>query len=149
MTSVGQDEVVILLVKTDDECLPPRQVFQHLQHLYEQAGKGAPVTSMGHSVLPIGEEFLGSGDHGGFLFITKSFQSLDGLDLPPQPPYLFAILITRREMPWAKVFPLRLLLRLGADCRYYPCPLWSIRGRKTVYREVGNTIMKLLSVSYL
>ena len=50
-------------------------------------------------------------------------------------------------MPWAKVFPLRLLLRLGAESRYYPAPLWSIRSRKTVYREIGNTIMKLLSVS--
>ena len=38
-----------------------------------------------------------------------------------------------------------MLLRLGAESRYYPAPLWSIRGRKTVYRHVGNTIMKLLS----
>jgi MAD (mothers against decapentaplegic) interacting protein len=43
------------------------------------------------------------------------------------------------------VFPLRLLLRLGAESRYYPSPLWSWRDRTTVYKEIGNTIMKLLS----
>ena len=74
-------------------------------------------------------------------------QCVDGLDLPDRQPFLFALLLTKWEMPWAKVFPLRLLLRLGAESRYYPTPLWSIRGRKTVYREIGNTIMKLLSVS--
>ena len=75
-------------------------------------------------------------------------QCLDGLDLPPtagHQPFLFGLLLTKWEMPWAKVFPLRLSLRLGAESRYYPAPLWSIRNRSTVYREVGNTIMKLLS----
>ena len=38
-------------------------------------------------------------------------------------------------------------LRLGAEARYYPAPLWSTRQRVTVYKEIGNTIMKLLSVS--
>ena len=75
------------------------------------------------------------------------FQCIDGLDLPNQQPFLFALLLTKWEMPWARVFPLRLLLRLGAECRYYPSPLWSIRGRNTVYKEIGNTIMNLLSVS--
>jgi MAD, mothers against decapentaplegic interacting protein len=37
------------------------------------------------------------------------FQCIDGLDLPPA-PYLFAVLLTKWEMPWARVFPLRLLV---------------------------------------
>ncbi len=37
-----------------------------------------------------------------------------------------------------------MLLRLGAEYRYYPAPLWSSRDRRPVYRDVGNTIMKLL-----
>ena len=82
----------------------------------------------------------------GLTFETISFQCLDGLDLP-QSPFLFGVLITRWEMPWARVFPLRLLLRLGAESRYYPTPLWSWRDRTTVYKEIGQTIMQVLCVS--
>lgn len=38
-----------------------------------------------------------------------SFQCIDGLDLPTA-PFLFAVLLTKWEMPWARVFPLRLLV---------------------------------------
>lgn len=57
--------------------------------------------------------FLGSKDHAGMLFFSHTFQPLDGLTLPPR-PFLFGLLIQKLEVPWAKVFPLRLLLRLGA-----------------------------------
>ena len=57
--------------------------------------------------------FLGSKDHAGMLFFSASCQPLDGLTLPSQ-PFLFGLLIQKLEVPWAKVFPLRLLLRLGA-----------------------------------
>jgi len=57
---------------------------------------------------------------------------------------LFAVLVTRWELPWARVFPLRLLLRLGAESRYYPTPLWSWKDRTTVYKEIGQTIMQVL-----
>ena len=56
--------------------------------------------------------FLGSKEHGGMLFFSPTCQPLEGLSLPPQ-PFLFGLLIQRLEVPWAKVFPLRLLLRLG------------------------------------
>lgn len=58
--------------------------------------------------------FLGSKDHAGMLFFSPTCQPLDGLTLPPQ-PFLFGLLIQKLEVPWAKVFPLRLLLRLGAE----------------------------------
>ena len=64
----------------------------------------------------------------------------------PQTPYLCGILLQRWEIPWARVFPLRLLLRLGAEFRYYPCPLFSVRQRKPVFGEVGHTIINLLAV---
>lgn len=60
------------------------------------------------------EGFLGSKDHGGFLFVTPTFQKLDDLALP-QNPFLCGILIQKQEVPWAKVFPIRLMLRLGAE----------------------------------
>lgn len=53
----------------------------------------------------------------------------------------------RWEAPWAKVFPIRLMLRLGAEFRYYPCMLVSVRDRKPVYCEIGHTIINLLAVS--
>lgn len=58
--------------------------------------------------------FLGSKDHAGMLFFAPTCQPLDGLALPSQ-PFLFGLLIQKLEVPWAKVFPLRLLLRLGAE----------------------------------
>ena len=146
LSSVGQDEIVILLVQSAEEKTPHRNIFDHLQQIYEQAAHGRHFSNMDHSVIS-GKEFLDKTEYGGFLFIRHTFQCIDDLDLPTQQPFLFGILLTKWEMPWARVFPLRLLLRLGAECRYYPSPLWSIRGRNTVYKEIGNTIMKLLSVS--
>lgn len=79
------------------------------------------------------------------MFFRTSFQCVQQL-LLPTPPYLVAVLLQRWEIPWAKVFPLRLLLRLGAEFRYYPCPLFSVRKRKSVFGEVGHTIVNLLAV---
>lgn len=53
----------------------------------------------------------------------------------------------RYETPWAKMFPIRLMLRLGAEYRYYPCMLVSIRNRPSLYTEIGQTVIKLLVVS--
>lgn len=58
--------------------------------------------------------FLGSKDHAGMLFFSPTCQPLDGLTLPAQ-PFLFGLLVQKMEVPWARVFPLRLLLRLGAE----------------------------------
>jgi len=57
--------------------------------------------------------------------------------------YIFCFI--RWETPWAKIFPLRLLLRLGAEYRYYPCPLVSVRFRDALYFEIGHTVMKVLA----
>ncbi|KAG8234461.1 hypothetical protein J437_LFUL011860 [Ladona fulva] len=97
---------------------------------------------MGHSTIQ--GMFLGSHNHGGFLYIRATFQCLRRLPLPP-PPFLFGLLLHRMETPWAKVFPIRVMLRLGAEFRYYPCPLVGIRGREPVYQQIGHTIMNLLS----
>lgn len=72
------------------------------------------LSQLSHSFFT--HSFLGSREHGGFLYISPTFQSLQDL-LLPNPPYLFGILIQKWETPWAKVFPIRLLLRLGAEYR--------------------------------
>lgn len=72
------------------------------------------LSHLSHSFFT--QSFLGSKEHGGFLYITPTFQSLQDL-LLPNPPFLFGILVQKWETPWAKVFPIRLMLRLGAEYR--------------------------------
>nr|CAD7454289.1 unnamed protein product [Timema tahoe] len=143
LSSVGQDEVMVLLECLPNESVIPRDVFIHLNTLYQEATRGNTIGELGYTVFQ-GTPFLGSTDHGGFIYIRPSFQCLHKLVLPSA-PYLIAILIHKWETPWARVFPIRLMLRLGAEFRYYPCILVSIRQRKPVYCEIGHTIMDLLA----
>ncbi|XP_059146860.1 zinc finger FYVE domain-containing protein 9-like isoform X2 [Physella acuta] len=147
MNTAGQSELVILLELTEEEMestnlLPPRDMFIHFQNVYEEALKGYPIQDMGYSIFH--QNFLGNRDHGGFLYMRPTFQCLNKLPLP-EAPYLFGILLQKWEVPWAKVFPIRLLLRLGAEYRYYPCPLVGVRNRKPVFFEIGHTIINLLA----
>ncbi|XP_054914218.1 zinc finger FYVE domain-containing protein 9 isoform X1 [Poeciliopsis prolifica] len=142
MHAVGQAEVVILLQCLPDEKTIPKDVFTHFVQLYQEALSGNVLNHLSHSFFT--QSFLGSKEHGGFLYISPSFQSLQDL-LLPNPPYLFGILIQKWETPWAKVFPIRLMLRLGAEYRFYPCPLFSVRFRKPLFGETGHTIMNLLA----
>ncbi|XP_068191210.1 zinc finger FYVE domain-containing protein 16 [Antennarius striatus] len=142
LQALGQREMVFLL-----ECLPeekalPRELFSLYLNIYQEAQKGKFLDDLDN--LTFTSTFLGSKDHAGMLFISPTCQPLDGLTLPPQ-PFLFGVLIQKLEVPWAKVFPLRLLLRLGAEYDVYPTTLRSIRFRNSVYRETGHTIMNLLA----
>ncbi|XP_069334044.1 zinc finger FYVE domain-containing protein 9 isoform X2 [Eulemur rufifrons] len=142
MHAVGQSEIVILLQCLPDEKCLPKDIFNHFVQLYRDALAGNVVGNLGHSFFS--QSFLGSKEHGGFLYVTSTYQSLQDLILPT-PPYLFGILIQKWETPWAKVFPIRLMLRLGAEYRLYPCPLFSVRFRKPLFGETGHTIMNLLA----
>ncbi|XP_007944088.1 zinc finger FYVE domain-containing protein 9 [Orycteropus afer afer] len=142
MHAVGQSEIVILLQCLPDEKCLPKDIFNHFVQLYRDALAGNIVSNLGHSFFS--QSFLGSKEHGGFLYVTSTYQSLQDLVLPT-PPYLFGILIQKWETPWAKVFPIRLMLRLGAEYRLYPCPLFSVRFRKPLFGETGHTIMNLLA----
>ncbi|XP_034038815.1 zinc finger FYVE domain-containing protein 9 isoform X2 [Thalassophryne amazonica] len=142
MHAVGQAEVVILLQCLPDEKTIPKDIFTHFVQLYQEALSGSVLSHLSHSFFT--QSFLGGKEHGGFLYISPSFQSLQDL-LLPNPPYLFGILIQKWETPWAKVFPIRLMLRLGAEYRFYPCPLFSVRFRKPLFGETGHTIMNLLA----
>ncbi|CAL4214579.1 unnamed protein product [Meganyctiphanes norvegica] len=143
LCTVGQEELVVLLEVAPGEIKPPKCLFSYFTTVYQQANQGNLVTELGHTIFTEPEGFLGSRDHGGFLYIRPTFQCLHNLVLPPS-PYIFALLIQKWETPWAKLFPLRLMLRMGAEFRYYPCPLVSIRNRKPVFCEIGHTIMNLL-----
>ncbi|CAH6790645.1 Zfyve9 [Phodopus roborovskii] len=143
MHAVGQSEIVILLQCLPDEKCLPKDIFNHFVQLYRDALAGNVVGNLGHSFFS--QSFLGSKEHGGFLYVSSTYQSLQDLVLPT-PPYLFGILIQKWETPWAKVFPIRLMLRLGAEYRLYPCPLFSVRFRKPLFGETGHTIMNLLAM---
>ncbi|XP_071321437.1 zinc finger FYVE domain-containing protein 16 [Trachinotus anak] len=142
LQALGQREVVFLL-----ECLPeektlPKDLFTLYLTIYQDAQKGKFLEELDNVTFT--SSFLGSKDHAGMLFFSPTCQPLDGLTLPPQ-SFLFGLLIQKLEVPWAKVFPLRLLLRLGAEYSVYPTTLTSVRFRDSVYRETGHTIMNLLA----
>uniref|UniRef100_UPI003AAFD850 zinc finger FYVE domain-containing protein 9 n=1 Tax=Centroberyx gerrardi TaxID=166262 RepID=UPI003AAFD850 len=141
MHAVGQVEVVVLLQCLPEEKSFPKDIFSHFIQLYRDALTGKVVTHLALSLFS--SSFLGSEEHAGFLYVRSTLQSLQGLPLPNQ-PYLFGLLVHRAEVAWAKAFPLRLMLRLGAEYRFYPCPLYSVRFRKALFGETGHTIMRLL-----
>uniref|UniRef100_A0AAG5CQ60 FYVE-type domain-containing protein n=1 Tax=Anopheles atroparvus TaxID=41427 RepID=A0AAG5CQ60_ANOAO len=140
---VGQDEIIILLELGESRALP-RDIFTHLNEIYcEAATRGHIITELGFSPART-SNFLGSKNHGGFLYVRPTYQCMKAV-IVPEAPYLIGLLIHRWEVPWAKVLPLRLMLRLGALYRYYPSPHVSIRERESVYVEIAQTIVNLLA----
>ncbi|XP_058796038.1 uncharacterized protein LOC131666946 isoform X3 [Phymastichus coffea] len=143
LACVGQDEIVFLVETMPDETEVPKDLLLHINQIYHEATKGNTLSEYAISIHQSGN-LLGSREHAGFLFIRQTLQCLQKVIVPPA-PFLFGLLVHRWETPWAKVFPLRLVLRLGAEYRYYPCPLVSVRFRDAVYFEIGHTVMKVLA----
>lgn len=162
---IGNDELVIILEfennahisnSVDDESVSsstsssgcnnmiPKDIFVHLNDIYKDVERGVAVNELSHTG-PRSNVFLGSRNYGGFIYIRRTFQCMQDI-IVPENPYLIGILIHRSEVPWAKVFPLRLMLRLGAQYRYYPCPHVSITNRDSVYAEIAQTIINFLAV---
>ncbi|XP_077646227.1 zinc finger FYVE domain-containing protein 16 [Lonchura striata] len=138
---LGQAEIVILLQRLPDEDVFPSEIFKLFLDIYKGAMKGRFIKNMEN--ITFTENFLSNKDHGGFLFVSPTFQKLDDQILPDN-PFLFGILIHKLEIPWAKVFPIRLMLRLGAEYGAYPTPVVSVRHRKPLFGDIGHTIMNLL-----
>nr|XP_022906434.1 zinc finger FYVE domain-containing protein 9 [Onthophagus taurus] len=141
--SVGQDEIVYLIELTDGETCLPIDIFNHLNIIYNDALKGTTVSELGIS-LHDSSSFLDFKNHAGFLYIRPTFQCVQNI-IKPKEPFLIGLLIHRWETPWAKIFPLRLMLRLGAEYRYYPCPLISTRFRDSLFVELGHTVITLFA----
>lgn len=117
--------------------------FRFSNFFFSVYNAGTTISELGFS-MPSHGNFLGSKEHGGFLYIRTTFQCLENVNVPEN-PFLIGILIHRWEVPWAKIFPLRLMLRLGALHRYYPSPHVSVRGRNSVYAEIAQTIINFLA----
>ncbi|XP_062869744.1 zinc finger FYVE domain-containing protein 16 isoform X2 [Trichomycterus rosablanca] len=142
LQAVGQRELVFIIERLPEENVLPKDIFGLYINIYQDAQKGKYIEELGN--VTFSDSFLGSRDHGGFLFFSPSFQPLDELALPHS-SFLCGILIQKLEVPWAKVFPLRLLLSIGREYNVYPCPLVSVRFSESVFRETGHTIMNLLA----
>ncbi|KAM6391498.1 zinc finger FYVE domain-containing protein 16 [Rhynochetos jubatus] len=138
---LGQAEIIILLQCLPDEEIFPSELFRLFIDIYKDAMKGRLIRSMEN--ITFTENFLNNKEHGGFLFVSPASQKLDDQILPDN-PFLCGILIHKLEIPWAKVFPIRLMLRLGAEYGVYPTPVVSFRHRKPLFGEIGHTIMNLL-----
>ncbi|KAM6035424.1 zinc finger FYVE domain-containing protein 16 isoform 3-T4 [Theristicus caerulescens] len=109
---LGQAEIVILLQCLPDEEIFPSEILKLFIDIYKDAMKGRLIRNMEN--ITFTENFLSNKEHGGFLFVSPTFQNLDDQILPDN-PFLCGILIHKLEIPWAKVFPIRLMLRLGAE----------------------------------
>ncbi|XP_050768479.1 zinc finger FYVE domain-containing protein 16 isoform X1 [Gymnogyps californianus] len=138
---LGQAEIIILLQCLPDEEIFPSEILKLFIDIYKDAMKGRLIRNMEN--ITFTENFLSNKEHGGFLFVSPTFQKLDDQILPDN-PFLCGILIHKLEIPWAKVFPIRLMLRLGAEYGAYPTPVVSFRHRKPLFGEIGHTIMNLL-----
>ncbi|CAB1318002.1 unnamed protein product [Coregonus sp. 'balchen'] len=127
MHAVGQAEVVVLLQCLPDEKSIPKDIFSHFVQLYQEALKGNVLTHLGHSFFT--QSFLGSREHGGFLYVSPSFQALQDL-MPPQPP-----------LPRSWETP----LGMGSPQAHAAlAPSTVVRFRKPLFGETGHTIMTLL-----
>nr|XP_057910089.1 zinc finger FYVE domain-containing protein 16 [Doryrhamphus excisus] len=142
MQALGQRELVFLLECVPEERGLPRDLFTLCLNIQQDAQRGKFVEELDNVTFT--SSFLGSKEHAGMLFFPPTCQPREDLTLPPQ-PFLFGLLIQKLEVPWAKVFPLRLLLRLGSEYSVYPTTPVSVRFRESVYRETGHTIMNLLA----
>ncbi|XP_065657083.1 zinc finger FYVE domain-containing protein 9 isoform X3 [Hydra vulgaris] len=145
MGASNQEEIVIMItVGSSDlsDVLLIKKVLQQMNFIFEKAKQGHPVSDL--EQLEFDNNIAFSQKSAGMLFFKSSLQCQKNL-LIPTTPYLFGLYITSTEIPWAKNFPLRLLLRIGAEFKYYPCPLFNTLEREPVYAGIGETIVKLLA----
>lgn len=138
----GQDEIIFLLDKDKDNSCIPRDIFKIYLTLHELALRRQAIENLGNLLFQDG--LFNCRDTAGLLFVQPSTNHcLKNLILPDK-KFLIALVLQRWEVPWSKVFPMRLLLRLGHKYDSYPYPVVSFRKRDPVYYEIGHTIISIL-----
>ena len=161
LCTVGQDELVYIIEcfnptdELNDDKIP-KQIFLHIIDIYSKVSKGQFIKSMSFSLYQTATEsnseivdsrvFLDNIENAGFIYFQSSnFHCLKNLNsILPTEPYLIGLLVKKWEIPWAKLFPLRLILLLGAEHKIFPYPIVSSRLRSSLCGEIGHTIMSLL-----
>lgn len=142
LSKYGQNEVVLVLDKDEGDSCIPRDVFKIYLTLHELALRRQTIENLGNLLFQDG--LFESRNTAGLLFVRHlDCHNIANL-IQPANPFLFALVLQRWEVPWSKVFPVRLLLRLGHKLGHYPYPLVSYKVREPVYYEVGHTIISIL-----
>lgn len=138
----NQSEVLLVIDKDKDDPCIPRDAFKIFLTLHELALRRQSLESLGNLLFQDG--LFGNRDTAGLLFVRPvPTHCMKNLVLPKR-VFLVALILQRWEVPWSKVFPMRLLLRLGYKFNSYPYPVISFRARDPVYYEVGHTIISIL-----
>lgn len=140
---LGRREVVFVLDKPTNERSLPRDVFKLYLTIHELSLRGQAFGNLGNLLFTDG--LFGNKNVAGVLFTRPVDRNCFGNLTIPKMPFLVAILVQKWEVPWLKVFPLRLLLRLGIEHCSYPFMIASLRDRPPVYYEVGHTIIGILA----
>lgn len=143
LSRYGQNEIVLVIDKDKDDSCIPRDIFKIYLTLHELALRRQPLENLGNLLFQDG--LFGNRDTAGLLFVRPlEDHCLKNIVLPSNKTYLFALVLQRWEVPWSKVFPMRLLLRLGHKFDVYPYPIVSFSAREPVYYEVGHTVISIL-----
>jgi len=144
LSKLGQDEVLIVVDKDKDDFCVPRDVFKIYLTLHELSLRRQTLENLGNLLFQDG--LFGSRDTAGLLLVRPTEHvCLKNLILPDSNPnFLIALLLQRWEVPWSKVFPMRLLLRIGYKLNVYPYSVVSFKCRDPVYYEIGHTIISIL-----
>lgn len=142
LSRLGQSEIVLVLNRDVGDSTIPRDVFKIYLTIHELALRRQSLENLGNLLFQDG--LFGERDTAGLLLVRHvACQDVKDYILPDK-RFLFALVLQRWEVPWSKVFPVRLLLRLGHKSGHYPYPLVSYRSRAPVYYEVGHTIISIL-----
>lgn len=142
LSRFGQSEIVLVINKDKEDSCIPRDVFKIYLTLHELALRRQSLENLGNLLFQDG--LFENRDTAGLIFARLlETHCVKNLVLPDK-PFLFAIILQRWEVPWSKVFPMRLLLRLGYKFDVYPYPIVSFKIREPVYYEVGHTIISIL-----
>lgn len=138
----GQEELVIILKCLIDnqtnevkEKQIPREIIYHIMDIFDKSSKGFKITQMNHLLYDFesaktekaaNAALLDNKENVGFFFYNPSefhFKCcLKGLsDYLPEDKFLIGYLVQKWEIPWAKLFPLRLFLAIGEsfNCRLF------------------------------
>ncbi|XP_003371793.1 zinc finger FYVE domain-containing protein 9 [Trichinella spiralis] len=142
---------MFFLERTNDEILPPRDMFLYYNQLYNKFLDGELTNDSDCSFVdvipgcfPFG--FLGNKENAAVLFFRPNRTIINQHKLP-KTYYHIGLLVHRSEMIWAEILPLRLLLRFGFSDGVYPWSVVSSPMRCSFFGETGHTVMSLLNVS--
>eukprot|EP00794_Sanderia_malayensis_P007788 gene7788-8633_t len=142
MGASNQEEIIFIVEYKGPDSRLLKCIFQQLNSIFERAKHGDPVSDLGFILFD--DFMLNNPANVGMLLFKQTVQCDKNLCIPCH-PHLFGVWVQQTEIPWAKNLPLRLLLRLGAEFKHYPCPLFNLQKRDPVYTTLGRTIVDLLA----